>query len=148
MAAVTVPGYSSAPPEPQPVKKRRWWLVGLVVGWILVVAGLGVRSVRNDPPTVPEQREIAQALPVLERATGAVLAAATAGNDRAVVLGDLRAARDCTITPVRRGVEATRDVTVYVAADRALNVLEEIAAALPDGYRAEAGDSSGGRRVG
>jgi hypothetical protein len=146
MAAVTVPGYFSSPPE-SPVRKRRWWLVGLVVVWILVVAGLGFRSVRNDPPTVPEQRDIAQALPVLERATGALLAAATAGTDRAVVLGELRA-RDCNITPLRPGVEATRNVTIYVAADRALKVLEEIAAGLPDDYRAEAADSSGGRRIG
>jgi hypothetical protein len=145
MAAVT-PGYLSSPPEP-PVRKRRRWLVGLVIVWILVVAGLGFRSVRNDPPTVPEQRDIAQALPVLERATGALLAAAAAGTDRAVVLGELRA-RDCRITPLRPGVEATRDVTVYVPADRALKVLEEIAAGLPDAYRAEAADSSGGRRIG
>jgi hypothetical protein len=150
MAAVTLPGYDyAAPPAASaPPKRRRWWLVGLVVVWILVVAGLGVWSVRNDPPTVPEQRDIAQALPVLDRATGALFAAATAGTDRAVVLGELRIARDCTITPVRQGAEATRDVTVHVAADRALTVLEEIAAALPGDYRAEAGDSSGGRRVG
>ena len=86
MAAVALPGYLSSPPEP-PVEKRRWWLVGLVAVWILVGAGLGFRSVRTDPPTVPEQRDIGQALPVLERATGALLAAATAGTDRAVVLG-------------------------------------------------------------
>ena len=149
MAAVTLPGYSAAPPAaPEPPKRRRWWLVGLVSVWIVVVAALGWYSVRSDPATVPEQRDIAEALPVLERATGAMLAAATSGTDRAVVLGELRVARDCSVTPVRRGVEATRDVTVYVPADRALKVLEEIAAALPDDWHAEAGDSSGGRRVG
>src|SRR5215213_6764787 len=111
MAAVTLPGYLSSPPEP-PVRRRRWWLVGLVVVWILVVAGLGFWSVRHDPPTVPEQRDIAQALPVLERSTCALLPAATARTDRAVVLGELRA-RDCTITPLRPGVDATRDVTIY-----------------------------------
>jgi hypothetical protein len=149
MAAVTLPGYSAAPPAaPEPPKRRRWWLVGLVSVWIVVVAALGWYSVRKDPATVPEQRDIAEALPVLERATGAMLAAATSGTDRAVVLGELRVARDCSVTPVRRGVEATRDVTVYVPADRALKVLEEIAAALPDDWHAEAGDSSGGRRVG
>jgi len=121
--------------------------VGVVVAWIVAVAALGWWSVRTDPPTVPEQRDIADALPVLERATGALFAAATA-DDRAVVLGDLRVSRNCTVTPVRGGVEASRDITVYVQADQALKALEEIAARLPADFRAEAGASSGGRRVG
>ena len=149
MAAVPAPPYPypAPPPEPPPTR-RRPWLIGLVTAWIAVVAGLGWWSVRNDPPTVPEQRDIADALPVLQQATGALLAAATAGDDRAVVLGDVRISRECSLTPVRPGVEATRDVTLHVRADRALAVLREIAAALPADYGAEAGDSSGGRRVG
>ena len=138
MAAVT---------EADPGTRRRRRLIALVVAWIVVLAGLVWWSVRNDPPTVPEQRTIADALPVLERATGALMAAAT-GDDRAVELGDLRVSRDCSVTPVRRGIEAARTVTVYVPADRALPVLKEIAAALPAHFRAEAGASSGGRRVG
>jgi len=121
--------------------------VGLVAAWIVVLAVLGWWSVANDPPTVPEQRDIADALPVLERATGAVFAAATA-DDRAVVLGDLEISRDCTLTPVRPGVEAGRDITLYVQAGQALTALEEIVAALPAEYAAEAGASSGGRRIG
>ena len=148
MTAVTAPSYPYPPPPPEPPPRRRPWLIGLVAAWIAVVAALGWWSVRHDPPTVPEQRDIAAALPVLQQATGALLAAAAAGDDRAVVLGDLRVSRDCSLTPVRPGVEATRDVTVHVRADRALAALEEIAAALPADYRAEAGASSGGRRVG
>jgi hypothetical protein len=145
MAAVTAPPH--LPPAPPPTERRRW-RVGVVAAWIAVVAGLAWWSVRSDPPTVPEQRDIADALPVLQRATGTLLAAAAAGGNRAVVLGDLRLSDDCALTPVRGGAEATRDVTLHVAADQALPVLEEIAAALPAGYRAEAGASSGGRRVG
>jgi hypothetical protein len=126
---------------------RRRWLTALVAAWVVIIAVLGWWSVRHDPPTVPEQRSIAEALPVLQRATGALMAAAP-GDDRAVVLGALRARRDCRVTPVRDGIEAVREVTLYVAADRALPVLEEIAAGLPGDFRAEAGDSSGGRRVG
>ncbi len=150
MAAVTAPPYlpPAPPPEPPATPRRRWWLVGLVGAWIAVIAGLGWWSVRNDPPTVPEQRDIADALPILQQATGALLAAATSGADRAAVLGDLRVSDECNLTPVRGGVEATRDVTLHVRADRALPVLQEIAAALPADYRAEAGASSGGRRVG
>ncbi len=149
MTAVTAPPYvyPAPPPEPPPTR-RRPWLVGLVAAWIVAVAGLGWWSVRSDPPTVPEQRNVAEALPVLERATGVLLAAASAGPDRAVVLGDLRVSDDCNLTPVRGGVEATREVTLHVAPDRALPVLEAIAAALPADYGAEAAASSGGRRVG
>jgi hypothetical protein len=151
MAAVTAPGYPYAappqPPGPPDRPRRRPWLIAVVVAWTLVVTGLGLWSVRRDPATVPEQRDLAAALPVLERATGAVLAAAS-GDGRAVVLGPLRISWDCRLTPVRAGAEATRDVTVYVPAGRALPVLETIAARLPGDYAAEAGASSGGRRVG
>jgi hypothetical protein len=138
MAAVT---------GPQRGTRRRWWLPGLVTAWAVALAALGWWSVRTDPPTVPEQRTIADALPVLDRATGALMAAAV-GDDRAVTLGALRVRRDCRVTPVRDGMEAVRAVTVVVPAGRALPVLAEIAAALPADFRAEAGDSSGGRRVG
>jgi hypothetical protein len=148
MAAVSAPGYPFvAPPPAPPVRpRRRWLLIGIVTAWVLVLAGLAVWSIRNDPPTVPEQRDIAYALPVLQRATGAMLAAAQ-GADRAVVLGELRLARGCRITPVRDGIEATRDVTVYVQADRAHPTLDAIAAGLPDSYRARVAQSGGGTRV-
>jgi hypothetical protein len=157
MAAVTAPPYSypAPPPGPPPEQPpgppqtgRRRWLPGLAGAWVVVIAVLGWWSVRSDPPTVPEQRDIADALPVLQRATGALLAAAAAGDDRAVVLGELRLSRDCNLTPMRGGIEATRDVTLHVAADRALPVLRQVAAALPPAYAARAADSSGGRRVG
>lgn len=143
MAAVTMP--PAAPPEPK--AGRRPWLIAVVAVWIVVVAGLGWWSVTNDPPTVPEQRDIADALPILQRATGAVLAAAD-GDDRVVRLGDLEISDDCRLTPVRAGVEARRDVTVYVQADRALAALQAIVLALPPDYAAESGSSSGGRRIG
>jgi hypothetical protein len=140
---VGLPGYQYAPPR----RKRRWWLVGLVVAWALVLAVVAVWSVRNDAPTVPEQRDIAAALPVLVRATGAMLAAAE-GPGRVVVLGELRFAHGCRITPVRDGVEATRDVTVYVQADQARRALDAVAAGLPPDYRARVAQARGGSRVG
>ncbi|MEV6487167.1 hypothetical protein AB0M20_00815 [Actinoplanes sp. NPDC051633] len=97
---------------------------------------------------MPEQRSIADALPVLEQATGAVYAAAFASEDRVVELGRLLVRPGCRLTPVRDGVEAVRDVVVHVSADGALEALREIAAALPKDYAAEADANSGGRRVG
>ena len=148
MAAVTLPGYHPAPPPPAAQRpRRRWWLIGIVVTWALVLTGLAVWSVRNDPPTVPEQRDIADALPVLQEATGFMLAAADAG-DRAVTLGELRFDRDCALTPVREGVEASREVTVRVLAGQVPEALKEIASALPAAYAATARHNAAGTRYG
>lgn len=113
--------------------KKRWWLVAVVAAWAVLLAGLAVWSVRHDPPTVPEQRDIADALPVFQRAAGAVVAAAD-GPDRAVEIGALQFDRDCALTPVRDGVEASQEVTVRVRADQAPTVLDSIARALPKAY--------------
>jgi hypothetical protein len=144
---VTSPGYSYAPPPPVGERpKRRWWLIAIVAAWALVLTGFAVWSVRNDPPTVPEQRDIAEALPVLQRATGVMFAAADAG-DRAVILGDLEFDRDCAITPVRAGVEASREVTVRVPAGQAPAALEAIALALPTEYAAVVRHNKAGRHA-
>ena len=114
-----------------------------MVVWVVALALLGLWSARRDPPTVPEQRDIAEALPVLERATSAVLAAAD-GPGRAVRLEALRLDRGCRLTPVRAGVAATRDVTVFVPADQARVALDAIVAGLPPGYRAHVSRSADG----
>jgi hypothetical protein len=121
-------------------------LTAAVVAWALLLSGLTLWSVRHDPPTVPEQRDISRALPVLRKATGAMLAAAE-GDGRAVVLGMTRLVRGCRITPVRDGIEATRDVTVYVRADQASAALDTIAAGLPSEYRPDVARFSRGTRV-
>jgi hypothetical protein len=64
-----------------------------------------------------------------------------------VVLGVTRLVRGCRITPVRDGVEATRDVTVYVRADQAPAALDTIAAGLPPDYRPDVVRSSRGTRL-
>jgi len=148
MAAVTVPGYHSVPPPPAARRpRRRWWLTGVVVAWALVLTGLAVWSVRHDPPTVPEQRDIADALPVLQRATGFTLAAADAA-DRTVTLGELTFDRDCALTPVRKGVEATREITVRVQPGQVPGALRDIARALPPEYAATARRNEAGTRYG
>ncbi|GAA3338832.1 hypothetical protein GCM10020358_20310 [Amorphoplanes nipponensis] len=147
---MTVPGYQYHPAAPPPApERRRWrpWLTAVVAAWALALAGFAAWSVRHDPPTVPEQRTIAQALPVLARATGSLLAAADAGT-RTVTLGELRFDRDCALTPVREGVEASREVSVRVRAGQAPVTLEEIARALPAGYAATARHNAAGTRYG
>lgn len=135
MAAVT------APPAPPP---QRRWLLALVLAWVVVLGGLAFWSVRHSPPTVPDQRTIAEALPVLQRAAGAVAAAAD-GADRAIVLGPLRLTPGCRITPVRHGVEGTRAVTVHVPADGAKKALSAIAAGLPRDWQTHVRTSNAGK---
>jgi hypothetical protein len=148
MAAVTAPGYHPvAPPSAARRPRRRWWLTGVVVAWAVVLTGFAVWSVRNDPPTVPEQRDIAAALPVLQRATGVTLAAADAA-DRVVTLGELSFDRDCALTPVREGVEASREITVRVQPGQMPGVLQAIARALPAGYAATARHNEARTRYG
>ncbi|WP_143163046.1 hypothetical protein [Couchioplanes caeruleus] len=121
-----------SPPVAQP-RRTRWWLVALVAVWAVGLTGAALWSVRHDPPTVAEQRDIAAALPVLRQATGAVVAAAD-GPDRAVEIGPLRFDPECALTPVRAGVEASQEITVRVRADQAPGALDAIAEALPKEY--------------
>ena len=135
MAAVSLPAAPAYVPPPPPERHpTRWWLVAIVVAWALLLTALAVWSVRRDPPTVPEQRDIAEALPVLYRAAGAVVQAAD-GPDRVIEIGEITFDRDCALTPVRGGVEAIQDVTVRVRADEAFGVLDSIARALPAAYQ-------------
>jgi hypothetical protein len=143
MAAVTGPQLGSPPPA----RKRRRWLTGLVFAWMAVVVVVGTWSVWHSPATVPEQRDIAQAVPDLQRAAGVAYAAAD-GDGRVVVLGELELIGDCRITPLRHGYAAARDLTVYVREGDAHAMLDAIAGALPEAYGAEVSESRGGTRLG
>jgi hypothetical protein len=148
MAAVSLPGYPySAPPAVARASKPRWWLIAGVTVWALLLTGFAGWSVRHDPATVPEQLDLAAALPVLQRTTGTVLAAAD-GPGRVVSLGETVFDRDCALTPVRDGVQASRDVTVRVPAGQAPAALAAIARALPPEYDAAARHNAAKTRFG
>ncbi|MBO3740583.1 hypothetical protein J5X75_24040 [Actinoplanes sp. NEAU-H7] len=109
-------------------------MIGGVTAWAVLLLGGGLWSVRSDPPTVPEQRDAGQALPVLREAAGAVVSAAQ-GGEWALRLGALRV-EECALTPAWDGAEISREVTVYVPEGEARAALDGIAAGLPAGYRA------------
>jgi hypothetical protein len=111
----------------------------------VVLLAVAVVSAGRDRATVPDQIDIAAALPAVDRAAGAVVTAAD-GADRVLVIGELRLDRDCGITPVRPGAEAVRDLTVHVRPGEAPAVLDAIAAALPRSYEAHVSHSRGGTR--
>ena len=143
MAAVTGPGYGYPPPVRD--GRRRQWVRGALVAWALVLTAAVFWSVRNDPPTVPEQRDAGQALPALRAAAGAVVEAAQ--EERWVLrLGELRA-NECSITPVRDGLEISRDVTLYVPEGEAREALDSVAAGLPSAFGAGVVATRGATRL-
>ncbi|MEU4160295.1 hypothetical protein [Actinoplanes sp. NPDC026670] len=143
MAAVTGPGYGYPPPGGSGPRRR--WLPVVVGVWGVVLLAAVFWSVRNDPPTVPEQRTAGQAVAVLRAASGAVVEAAQ--DERWVLsLGVLRV-EECSITPVWDGQEASREVTLYVPDGDARTALDTVADRLPAGYRAGVIGARGGTRL-
>ncbi|HEY0000470.1 MAG TPA: hypothetical protein VGB74_08445 [Actinoplanes sp.] len=127
-------------------RRGRPWLIALITAWALVLVAVSVWSVGHERASVPEQRDIAQALPALQKAAG-VLFAAAGGPGRAVILGELTLSKDCRVTPVRSGIAAVRDVTVHVRAGEARATLEAIAAELPESYQADVAAFRGGSEL-
>lgn len=114
---------------------RRWWLIGVAAGWALLLLGLSIVSAHRDRATVLEQRDLAAAVPAVDRAAGAVSAAAQAA-DVVVTIGPLTVNRACQVTPVRAGAEAARDVVVHVRPGGGGAALDAIADRLPAAYDA------------
>jgi hypothetical protein len=143
MAAVTGPGNGAPPPDTGPGRRR--WLRIVAGVWAAVLLAAVFWSVRTDPPTVPEQRDIAKALAGLRGASGAVVAAAQ--DERwALSLGELRF-EDCSITPAWDGRAASREVRLYVPEGDARAALDTIADGLPADYSAGVLASRGATRL-
>ncbi|MEV4759101.1 hypothetical protein AB0J86_28945 [Micromonospora sp. NPDC049559] len=123
-------------PDPSPARSRQRWLIVAVAGWAVLLLVLAYVSLRHDAPTVREQRDLAEAAPVVDRAVGALAAAAAADPDVVVELRPPRLARDCRVTPVRAGATLERDVVVRAAGADADALLRRIAERLPADYRA------------
>ncbi|MEU4618580.1 hypothetical protein AB0G04_01185 [Actinoplanes sp. NPDC023801] len=113
--------------------------------WAAVLLAAVFWSARTDPPTVPEQRDIAQALATLRVASGAVVAAAE--DERwALSIGELRV-EDCSVNPAWAGQAATREVRLYVPEGDARAALETIAQELPADFAAEMLATRGATRL-
>lgn len=102
-------------------------------------------SVRTDPPTVKEQRTISQAVPVVDRAVGRLVAAI--GPDGVWVMTPETVEKGCRVTPVSDGAELIRGVDVLVAEGAERPLLDRVADALPGSWRAGVRDSVDGPRL-
>ncbi len=105
----------------------------VVVLWALLLAALTWVSVRDDGPTVREQRSLTQAGPVVDRAVGELVAAA---GDRVVALEPDRIEHGCRVTPLLDGATLERGVEVLDPGADPRTVLTQIADRLPAGWLA------------
>ncbi|WP_433344899.1 hypothetical protein [Micromonospora sp. CA-111912] len=136
MSGAAQPGYAppTDPSEPTPARRRSRWLLAVTVAWAVLLGVLTWVSVRDDGPTVREQRTLAQAGPVVDRAVGELVAAAA--GDRAVALVPDRIEQGCTVTPLLDGATLARAVEVVAPGADPRAVLTEIADRLPAAWRA------------
>ncbi|MEH0969626.1 hypothetical protein V6U77_00600 [Micromonospora sp. CPCC 205546] len=129
----------------RPASPRRWlpWLLAGTVAWAVLLAALTWTSVRDDPPTVREQRTLTEAGRVVDRAVGALVAAA---GDTAV-LTPPEIDRGCRVTPFADGADLSRGVDVFVAAGGEATLLEQVADRLPADWQAGVRSTSDGPRL-
>ncbi|MGA3488779.1 hypothetical protein ACK8GG_12300 [Micromonosporaceae bacterium DT55] len=134
-------------PEPTsaPPKWRRPALVAASACWALLLVVLTGLSIRDDEPTVREQRDIVQAMPVVERTLGHLVAAA-AGPEAVLELGDLWH-EECKVNPVLTGARLRGELIVRTAGEDVRPVLESVARRLPAEYRAGVGNGVNGVRL-
>ncbi|MFC0528331.1 hypothetical protein [Phytohabitans kaempferiae] len=125
-------GPVAAPPQAPPTRRR--WLTVVAVAWALLLGFLAYLSVRNDPPTVRDQRTVGEARPIVDRAVGEL--AVAAGSDAVLRISGYEVTGGCRITPFRSGETLERDVTIYTGETDGPDLLARIAERLPRSYEA------------
>ena len=113
--------------------RRRLWVIGGLAAWALVLGGLGVVSHRTDAPTVREQRNLSEALQIVNKATG--ISVDLAGSDAVPAIMPVTIDKGCRITPLRDGATAT-GVVRFFTADAAL-LLKRLGSEFPAAYEAK-----------
>lgn len=137
-----------APPTTQPaapghpLSRRAVWLVVAVAVWALLLVVVAYVSAGRDAPTVREQRDLAQAVPVVDRALGELMAAA--GTDVVTTISGAKLATGCRITPLRDGATLERNITIRTAGADGPALLDRIGQRLPESYRARVRHSASG----
>ncbi len=114
------------------------------MAWAVLLAGLTWFSTRNDPPTVREQRTLAEAGPVVDGAIGELVAAA---SDAVLALAPPEIDRGCRITPFADGATLSREVELAVPGGEERAVLERVAGRLPATWRAGVRVTTDGPRL-
>ncbi|TDC33248.1 hypothetical protein E1211_19520 [Micromonospora sp. 15K316] len=133
MSGAVQTGYAPPTGPDAAVPGRRRWLLVATVAWALLLALLAWTSVRDDPPTVREQRTLFEAGPLVDRAVGELAAAAGAA---VLELTPPQVERGCRISPLAEGATLSRGVAVAATEGGERQLLEGIADRLPPEWRA------------
>ncbi|MEV4659157.1 hypothetical protein [Micromonospora sp. NPDC049301] len=128
---------STGPAAPAPARRWRRWLLVATALWAVLLTALAWTSVRDDRPTVREQRSLDQAGPVVDRAVGELARASGAAG--LLELGPARIESGCRLTPFADGATLRREVGVLAPAGTERSVLSGIADRLPTSWRAGVG---------
>lgn len=117
------------------VRPRRWIAV-LATGWGVVLAGGIGWAIVHGTPTAREQTTVADAEPVVERATAEVATAASADGHAVVAITGFDRVGECDVTIFRSGERYQRVVTASVGPGTEQALMEQVAARLPSAYGA------------
>lgn len=117
-----------------PSNRRRILTATAVAAWAVLLLVLAYVSINRDAPTVREQRSLADARPVVQRALGDVIAAA--GPDVVIEVTEPTVEENCRITPLRSGAVLRQAVRFYATESDESALLDRIARQLPADYRA------------
>ena len=108
-------------------KPRLWITIGAVL-WAVFLVAAGTWSARNGEPTVREQTTIVEALPTVDRAVAAVVAAA-AGPRAVVGVGGYDRTESACDAGNRTGERYHRVATVYVTPGTEGDLVDRVAGA-------------------
>jgi len=117
--------------------RRRWVWPVVLTTWAVALVVAAYLSARTAPPTVREQRTVAQAQRVVDQAVAEVLLAsggAAAGAVPEILAYDLRTG--CRLTSARDGQELNRVVMFTTPAGAEVSTLDRLADGLPAAYQA------------
>jgi hypothetical protein len=122
-------------------KPRLWITVGAVL-WAVFLVGAGTWAARNGEPTVREQTTIVEALPTVDRAVAAMVAAA-AGPRAVVGVGGYERTESACDAGNRTGERYHRVATVYVTPGTEGEMIDRVGGGLPRDWDAVVRHSGG-----
>lgn len=117
------------------MKRKRLWITVGLAAWAVFLVAAGAWSARNGKPTVREQTTIVQALPTVDRALAAVVAAA-AGPRAVVGVGGYEKTESACEAGNQTGERYQRVATVYVVPGTEGDLVDRVAAGLPRDWEA------------
>ncbi len=106
------------------------------VAWIIVLVGGALWAIGRNDPTAREQTTVAQAAPVVDRATAAIAGAVVADRQGAASISGFDKVEQCRVTLVRPGVRFVRTVIGVVPSGGERALMDRVAARLPAAFNA------------